>query len=161
MPRVEVASKVRAYTDIQIANTAATYAAGRQIGSLITISGALRTVNRTGVLVTLAVVDAQLVSPPLTLMFFRSAPTITSTNNTTVAISAAEMNTKFIGFVDVGTTDWMRLSAVGAASVTNIGLNIDSTDAASQSLYVLVVAAGAFTYSSTNQLKMSLTIIQD
>jgi len=161
MPRVEVASKVRTYSDIQIANTAATYAAGRQIGSLITVAGALRTVNRTGVLVTLAVVDAGPVSPALTLMFFRSAPTITSTNNTTVAISAAEMNTKFIGFVDVGTTDWMKLSAVSAASVTNIGLNVDSSDVPNQSLYVLAVAQGAFTYASANQLKITLTIIQD
>lgn len=73
MPRVEVSSKVRFFSNIAIASTSSVYAASRVIGGLITVSGALRSVNRTGLVSSVFLADSNNGTAPITLLFFDSA----------------------------------------------------------------------------------------
>jgi len=161
MSRVEVSSKVRTFTSIAVANTAISYLANYQVGSLLTIPGALRQSNRTGLLISASLVDSTITKNPFSLMLFRAAPTISSTNGTLVNISATEMRSKFCGFFDIGSSDWQQLSACSVASVNNLGVSVDSADAINYSLYALLIAQATFSYSSANALNLSLTIVQD
>lgn len=162
MSRVEVSSKVRFFSNIQIANTAATYAAIRPLGGVISIPGALRLVNRTGLVSSITLTDSTNGTSPIVLMFFRASVTGIS-DNTAITTSAASMQSNFVGFVDINKSDWVQLSATtgSVATINNVGLNIECADNVNQTLYVVAITNAAYTIPSANALKLSLSIIQD
>lgn len=163
MSRVEVSSKVRFFKNIAIANSVATYSAGRVIGGLITVSGALRITNRTGMISSVFLTDSTNNTLPITLLFFDSDPGAVLIDNTALTVSAANMTSKCTGYIDINKADYIQLGATSGslAVINNIGLNVRSEDPINQSLYIIAVANGAFTPANSNALKLTLSIIQD
>jgi hypothetical protein len=162
MSRVEISSKVRFFSNIQIANTNSTYAAIRPLGGLISIPGALRLVNRTGMVSSITLTDSTNGTPPIVLMFFRASVT-GITDNTAITTSAANMQANFVGFVDINKSDWIQLGATSGsvATINNVGLNIECSDNINQTIYVAAITNAAYSISAANALKLSLAIIQD
>jgi hypothetical protein len=162
MPRVEVSSKVRFFSNIAIASTASVYAASRVIGGLITVSGALRAVNRTGLVSSVFLADSSNNTAPITLLFFDSDPGAILIDNTALSVSAANMVSKCVGYVNINKSDYVQFGATSGslACVNNVGLNLESSDPVNQSIYIIAVTNGSVTLSA-NTLKLTLSIIQD
>jgi len=163
MSRVEVSSKVRFFKNISIANTTVAYTAGRVMGGLITVSGALRITNRTGMISSVFLADSSNNTVPVTLLFFDSIPPGVFIDNTALPVTAANMVDRCTGYIDINKSDYIQLGTTSGslAVVNNIGLNVESDDPVNQSLYIVAVANGAFSLSNTNVLKLTLAIIQD
>jgi hypothetical protein len=163
MSRVEVSSKVRFFKNISIANTTVSYVAGRVIGGLITVSGALRITNRTGMISSVLLTDSTNNTVPVTLLFFDRSPPGVFIDNTAFPVSTTNMADRCGGYIDINKSDYIQLGTTSGsvAVVNNIGLNVKSDDPVNQSLYIVAVANGAFSLSNTNALKLTLAIIQD
>jgi len=162
MPRVEVSSKVRFFSNIAIASTSSAYAASRVIGGLITVSGALRSVNRTGLVSSVFLADSNNGTAPITLLFFDSDPGATLIDNTALSVSAANMVSKCVGYVNINKSDYVQFGATSGslACLNNVGLNLESSDPINQSIYIIAVTNGAVTLAASS-LKLTLSIIQD
>lgn len=143
------------------------YASGDRLGSIHTITNAFRNLNRdfdpvtatdsanqkkSGkcVLQSITVIDQAKQSQPFTIMFFSSSPTVASADNAAIDISDAEMIAKCIGVVSFDAT-YLALAGNSVATKTNIGLILkQSTSAANQHLYAVVVIGGAATYAASS-----------
>lgn len=163
MGRVEVSSKVRFFSNILINNSGTSYSAATCIGSLITIPLALRAVNRTGMVSSVFLTDLSNNTVPMTLLFFKKAPSASIVDGSALPVSTTEMAQRFIGSININKSDYFQFGATSgsAAVVNNVGLNIESDDVTSQSIYVVAVTNAAITFASASALRLTLAIIQD
>jgi hypothetical protein len=148
---IRIASKVASVT---VDTQAAAYSSGDQIGAdLLELTNVALEQDGLAVLESLTVVDKAKQKSALELLFFSSKPTGVA-NNAVADISDAEMASKFLGAVSIASGDWKDLNANSYASLRNIGLILKSSSATTgrRSVYVLVVAAGTPTYTSTSDL---------
>ena len=145
------------------------YASGDRLGSIHTISGAFRNIDRSFdpvtstdsvnkkkqghvILQSITVIDQAKQSQPMTIMFFNSSPTVASADNAAIDISDAEMIAKCIGVVSFDAT-YLALAANSVATKTNIGLLLEqSASATDQNIYAVVVIGGAATYTASSLL---------
>lgn len=128
--------------------------------SVVTLTDAMRTVDGSGVLVSVSVFDDDNEKSPITLLFFDSAPASgTYTGNGALALSAGD-KAKYIGRVNIAAADYETLGGDAFACVRNIGLPVKASGSAN--LYMIpLVTSGTPTYTASTDLKMALGFLRD
>lgn len=139
---------------------AGAYSAGGQMGSVLTLVAGADNVNFSGAVLSLVVIDKAKQSSALDVLFFNASPTLTSTDNTALSISDAEMEAKFIGRVSIAATDYTATAVNSDATVKAVGLLSQGTPA-STSLFAVVQSQGTPTYTSASDLVIKVGILQD
>lgn len=143
------------------------YADGDQVGTGVsTVTGAVH--NRDGLcfIESIILTDALKVHGKFNILFFSASPTVTSSNNGALAISAAEMKAKFIGHAAILDTDWVDLNVGSYATKTAVALplyNPARTGAEvslSLPVYAIVQAKGAVTWTSAGDLRIAFSSIR-
>jgi hypothetical protein len=136
------------------------YASGDRLGSVMTISGAVRRTGLEAFLCDVVVVDKAKQSQSIDILFFKSSPTVASSDNAAIDISDAEMGDKFIGRVSVLTTDYTALANNSEASPAPYN-RLLSADEGKTDIYALAVCrSGTPTYAA-NSLVFKFKFIQD
>ena len=139
---------------------AAAYAAGDQLGSLVTLSNAMDATKDTGSVLSLTVIDKGEQSSALSVLFFSAAPTIASADNAPLSISDDEMASKFLGAVSVEAADYLDVGNQTVATKAVVGLMLQSASG-STSLYCILLCEGTPTYTSTSDLVLKIGVVQD
>lgn len=132
----------------------AIYASGDQLGSLMTLSGALIPM-RGGLLESLSILDKSKQKSVLNVLFFDSLPTIVSADNAALDITDAVMAASCIGYVPVAAADYKDLANSSIATVRGLGLVLSRTG---DELYALMLCGGTPTYTSTTDLVLTFGI---
>lgn len=136
------------------------YASGDRLGTLMTISGAIRSEGLEAVLSDLVIVDKAKQSQAIDVYFFKAIPTIASADNAAIDISDAEMGEKFIGRVSVATTDYTALAGNSEASPASFNRLLCAADNTT-TLYALAVCrSGTPTYAA-GSLVFKFKFLQD
>lgn len=137
---------------IEVTTSAGIYAAGDQIGSLLTIPKVPD--SRCSKLVSIAVLDKAKQKSLLNIHFFSKAPTVASTDNATLDITDAQMADKYLGTVAIPAASYVDLSGSSVVSVNNIQMILLSQDQEipgkykGDNLYAIVESGGTPTYGS-------------
>lgn len=114
-----------------------------------------------GKLVSLTLRDAANQGPALLLLFFRSNPTSsTITDNAAFALHADDL-TKHCGTISVLAADWQTvdsksLAVLGDMQVVHSCAGVDAVGAVNNSLYLVIVANGAYNAAATTDLSIEL-----
>lgn len=110
----------------------------------------------------LAIIDAAGQSAPMNIYFFNALPTVASTDNAALSITAAELKAKCRGFISVLAADY---AVVGSCSIATLnmarcGLAIKSnTD--DGPLYAVAQIMGTKTYATVGDLVFVYDFSQD
>lgn len=135
------------------------YAAGDQLGSLMTLSTGIADDAKNMTLLSVAIVDKAKQDAAIDILLFDESPTVSSSDNAALDISDAEMVDKCCGFVEVADSKYSDLNANSVAFVGNIGLNCKYvTDG---TLYAIMNCQGTPTYTSTSDLVLRFTFLAD
>jgi len=159
-------------TEISVVPTISTsaYSANDQVGgvaTLATLTTSLRILDAAcqdktvSYLMGLKITDKAAQNAPFTIYFFKTLPTVLSTDNAALSIADSEA-TKCVGFVTVtaasysGPTQW-SIADVPFADVMR-ALKSDTDDGP---LYVVIQTTGTPTYGSTSDLEFKFYFSQD
>jgi hypothetical protein len=123
------------------------YASGDQLGSLMTLSGAVPASGAGAILRAVSIVDKAKQSAALKVLLFDASPTIVSVDNAAADISDAELADKCLGAVAVAAADYVALNA---NSVATVQATLPVKPNASSTLYALLVSAGSPTYAASD-----------
>lgn len=134
----------------------AVYAAKDNVGGLLTFTDAVRSAGATGTILSAVLVDKDQERVGLDLVLFRAAITA-PTNNAVFAPTDTEL-LDCVGHVPFYTADYADFSTNSVATKPNLSIPFDCTGT---SLYGALVARGTPTYTSTSDLQVALTILQD
>lgn len=135
------------------------YAAGDQMGGVLTLTAAVDATSDTATLISVTVIDKAGQSSDLDVLFFNASPTVASSDNAALSISDAEMAQKFIGRVKISSTDYSTTAAGSDATKSGIGLFLQAY--LTNNLYAIVQCQGSPTYTSTSDLVLKFGILQD
>jgi hypothetical protein len=139
----------------------AAYATGDVIGGTVSFTG-LNYVNTSGVIVGANVVTMSGGSLPLTLTFFKASPT-TNNDNAAGTFATTDLTTNLVGQMSVATTDYVLMGSAGtppcAAYVSPEPIPFETSPTGT--LYCVPIARGAFTFTGTSDLHITLAILQD
>jgi len=138
----------------------AIYASGDQMGPAVEIPEALDNTSGAALIETIVVVDSAKQSAALELLFFRAAPTITSTDNNALDIADSEMVSKLVGRIAVPAAGYVSTNVNSDTTIRNIGLRVQGT-AATRSLWVVLQSLGTPTYAAATDLKIGIGLTQD
>jgi len=138
-----------------ITTTAGAYALEDQIGQLQTLVGAADHKHQALKIESITVVDTEQQKSDLLILFFSKAPTITSTDNNTLAISDAELQAKLIGAIRVYSAEYQDVVGSSVAVVQYPDIQVHPQDVPSganegQDLYMLVLSKGTPTYGASS-----------
>lgn len=129
--------------------TAGAYSSGYQVGGIQTLTS----LGFNNTLLSVTVADAGKQSAALTIFFFNSLPTVTSSDNTTLNISDAQMAANCIGAVLIPAANYetVSLNSFATVGVSSAGLMLRSNDP-NLHLYAVIKTTGTPTYASTSDL---------
>lgn len=125
------------------------YSAGDQVGTLMTLSGAVPGERDGAVLRQVTVVDKAKQKAALTVYLFDASPTVASSDNAAADVADAEMADKCLGKLAVAAGDYSDLSANSTATVAP---GVWCKAAAGTALYALAVTSGTPTYGAVSDL---------
>ncbi len=135
------------------------YAAGEDIGGLITIASFGRSFfsgnGGSGLIQSVVLTDASAQNASVDIVFFASDPSNTTfTDHSALSIAAADL-TKAIGVVHL--SDYTTAStSIGQAQNLAIPFVLSATTA-----YVAIICRGTPTYTSTSALSLIVNVLQD
>jgi hypothetical protein len=132
----------------------AIYASGDQLGSLMTLTGALPSM-KAGLLESLTILDKSKQKSVLNVLFFSSLPAIVSADNAALDITDAVMATSCIGYVPVASADYKDLANSSVATIRSLSMIVNRT---ASELYALMLCGGTPTYTSTSDLVLTFGI---
>lgn len=132
------------------------YAAGDNVGGLKSFT-AFRTGQNSGVLLDVTVWDTQTQNANLTIDFYLASPSGTFTNNAPQVMSDP---VKYLGSVNITSSDYITTGSISRASVTGVNLPI-VTAAGVTTVYYTVVTSSTPTYGSNQTVYFSFGILQD
>jgi hypothetical protein len=146
----------------QVINSAALTVSGGAFSQYDCVGGiqnwdVFRTGQDSGILSSVALVDADNQKAAIDLYVFSSNPSAsTFTNNTAVSLNSADY-AKIIAKVSITSGDYVNItSAIAVATVSSLGIPIYSAG----NLYFALVTTGTPTYTS-GSLRVSLGVLQD
>jgi len=143
------------------------YVSGDRLGSIHTITGAFRRMNRSYdnnpaiakdapnqcakvILQSLSIIDQAKQSQPIDVLFFDALPVVASADNVAIDISDAEMADKCVGVLSVDNA-YCALAANSVVTETNIGLLLkQKSTAADGNLYAVCVIRGGATFGASS-----------
>jgi len=134
------------------------YSTGNQLGGVQTLTQAAPDDAYGTTLHGLTIVDKAKVSAAMDILFFNSAPTITSTDRTAFQILDANAFGKYLGSVSVAATDYITTADQTYATVKSIGLPMQPLTGVD--LYAIPVIRASATYAALN-LEFCYHFLQD
>lgn len=137
-------------------SNAAVYAAKDAVGGLLTFANAVRASGGSGMIEKVVVVDKGQQAAWLDLVLFRATFTAPSDNAIFAPTDAELLDCE--GVVPIFTGDYADFSSNAVATKNAVGLEFSL---AGTSLFGVLVARGTPTYTSTTDLVVTLTILQD
>ena len=130
--------------------TVGAYTAGFQLGGLQTLPQASLGNGLACKLHNLIITDSAKQNAATVVFFFHTPPVIISSDYQALNISHSEMRDKCVGFVSVGTSDWVSLSNNGVATIKpELAM---CAVAGNGTLYAVAMTSGTPTYTSTGDL---------
>lgn len=127
----------------------AAYAAGDQVGVITAVAGVGQGGGSPCKLVSVTVVDKAKQSAAIDILLFDELPTVASSNNAAVNVSAAQLTDKCLGVVKIAAANYSALSACSVATVVP-GNAIKPIDSAT--IYILLSTTGTPTYTAATDL---------
>lgn len=135
------------------------YAAGNTVGGIMTLGGALRTINGTGIFESFLIFDQSNQKQPMTLFLFNVNPTnATTTDKQNFAWGTNYL--QLIAQVNVAAADYTTTASQAVAQKTGLGIAVRGA-AGNMSLYAVLVTSGTPTWATTNALNMFFGFLQD
>lgn len=135
----------------------AIYASGDVLAVTQPITGAMREVDRTGILQSFMLIDEDDQGMALDVIFLDANVSIGTLN---AAISIADVDARHIlGIVSIATGDWNDVGASRIATKTNLGILVKPATG-TQDIYVALVSKGTGTYT-VNGIKGRFAFMQD
>ena len=132
----------------------AIYAAGDQLGGLLTITDGVSSPGGSAILKSVTVVDKDKEKAVIDVLFFSANPTLVSVDNAALDISDANMATYCLGKVSIAAADYTDLNASSVATVRVDDLVLTAA-AGSTSIYaVMKVLSGTPTFTATGDLQV-------
>jgi hypothetical protein len=147
----QVVQDIQVY-EVEITTSATPdYADLDQVGTPVALTGVKK-----GLIKSIVVIDRADQAPILDILFFKSEPTFTSSDNGALAMSDANA-ALFLGKVAVVAADYQDFNLSRCASVANIDLPVKATG---NDLYVQVQAGGAYNAASTADLALKIGMVR-
>jgi hypothetical protein len=140
-------------------STAGAYAPGNVVGGKITLSGALRAANSTGILQSILVKDNANQKAPLTMLLFNDNPTATFTDRAACPDLTADMG-KIIRKINIAAADYETIGTIAIADISAIAKMLVA-GSASGDLWLVNVTTGSPTYGAASDLQIQLGVPQD
>ncbi len=119
----------------------------------------LRTVNGSGKLQSVALIDNSNVKAAMTLLFFSQNPIGVYLDHASFTWSAADTDT-LIRKVNIATADYETINGKAVADISSIAKDIYGTNG-DTNIYVVMITTGTPTYATTNALTLKIGVIQD
>lgn len=140
----------------------AVYAAGDNVGGVITVTGAVRVSGGTSTLQDMALTDLGNQRAQLEIRFFGANPTAgTYTDNAATVLHATDQ-AHALGRVTVYLSDWLTNGSIATATLRNIGLGMQAEGGTSIWMVITTGAInGAPDYVTASDLSMKLTFQAD
>ena len=132
------------------------YVTGDRLGSVQTITDAVRITTGTSVLQSITILDQARQSALMDILFFRASPTVASADNAAIDITDAQMLANYIGSVSI-TESYVALAGSSVVTKTGIGLVLKGS---SSHIYALPIIRGSGTYAA-NSLVFMYGFLQD
>lgn len=149
-------------TAIAVAPTVSTtpaYTAGDAVGGKLTLASAVRLSGGNGLIQSVVLADKGKQSVALDVVFFNADPSGTTfTDNGALTIADADL-LKIVGHVSVAAADYSAF--VDNSVATKAGLGLAFKLASGTSLYACIVARGTPTYTSTSDVQLLVSILED
>lgn len=138
--------------------TATTYASGKVVGGVQTITDGALSQGAGVVLLSLGVFESGANANALTVLIFDTLPTGTYTEGATFTMDAADI-AKLVTAVSIASGDYVT---VGGVAVAQKDLPpVVARPTADAKLYAMVVSAGSVTLASTTSLSLRMGVLQD
>lgn len=138
---------------------AAAYGDADRLGSIMTLANAFAAGKGTVELSSITVLDKAKQKAAIDVLFFSELPTVASADNAALSITDAEM-AKYIGRVAIPAAGYEDTGDNSDTTVRNIGLLMQAA-AGSTSLYAILQSQGTPTYTSTSDLTLKFSLVQD
>lgn len=141
--------------------TAGAYSANNAVGGLLTFTSRMFTPNKTGVLLSISIVDAASQNAALELVLFDRSFTATADNDAFAPSDADLANC--LGVIPIAAGDYYTFSSNSVATIRSVGLGVKSagTTHGDLAIYGQLVTRGTPTYATTSDIDVVLTILHD
>ena len=136
-----------------------TYAAGDQLGVIMTMASAVRATGGAALLTTVSVYEQGLQQEPIDILFFDEAPTVDSSDNAALSLAAAELQGKLLGSVSIKASDYVTAGTGSIATIRNLGFVLVGDS--NLECHALAVSKGTPSLSGTTGLTFRFHVIQD
>lgn len=147
---------------VQVTPTVETsaYADGDLVGEKLTLTNAGRIEGGSLIVHSIVLADKAKQSAALDVVFFFADPSGTTfTDNAALDVADADLE-KIAGVVSIAASDYADFNDNSVATVRNIGLLVDLPDG-ERDLYACLVTRGTPTYVETDDVDLSVGILQD
>lgn len=132
------------------------YSSGDRMGTVMTLTGACNP-GRASRLVSVTLVDASAVGEALSILFFKSSPTIASADN--AALDMTDANALLcVGHVSIATGDYVATSSNKIACIKDVNLVMESGDGGN--LYALIRAGATINIAAADDYKLTFAFEQ-
>lgn len=135
------------------------YAVNDVVGGEITLTGALRAADSTGVLQSVLIKDNSNQKAPLTLLFFNENPAGTFTDNGACPDLTADLS-KIVRKVNIAAIDYETIGTVAIADVSAVAKMVKA-GTSSGDLWLVIVTTGTPTYGATSDLIVHCGFLED
>lgn len=133
------------------------YASNDAIGGRLDFD--LLTCNNTGIVYSLVITDKAKQASAMELHLFNYPFTATA-DNAVYSPDDTEVANYCVGIIPISTTDWLTNANSSIATIKGIALAVSGTEGVSY-LYAQLVSKGTPTYTSTSDLTLKITVLQD
>lgn len=135
------------------------YASGDLIGGKISLLRATRGTMGSGIIHSVVLADKGKQSAAVDVVFFASNPSGTTfTDNGALTVADADL-LNVVGVVSVTASDYASFADNSVATKLQVGLAFKLDEG--ETLYACLVSRGAPTYTSTSDLQLRVSILQD
>lgn len=132
------------------------YSSGDRMGSLMTLTGACQS-GRASRLVSVTLVDGSAVGEAVSILFFKSTPTIASADN--AALDMTDANAALcVGHVSIATTDYVATSSNKIACLRDLNLVMPSGEGGD--LFALIRAGATINIGSASDYVLTFCFEQ-
>jgi hypothetical protein len=139
--------------------TGSAYSSGNDVGGLITLSGALRVSNGTGILESLILADTSNQAAAMTFIIFNVNPSgATITDKSAFVYGTNIVNV--VAQVNIAGTDYTVLNSTAVAVKSGLGIALRGA-AGNTTLYAALVTTGTPTWATATPLNLFVGILQD
>lgn len=156
-----------AHTLVSVTPTISTsiYASGDQVGGIQTLAGVFRNIENGfagAMLKSIVITDADNQKKAMDILFFDALPTVASSDNAAIDITAAQLASACIGGVSIAATDYITVkAATNAIAEVNLEKTMKSAVTGASSIYAVIIIRDTPTYAATTSLKFKYLFAHD